>query len=127
MVQFQNMLKEAQEGDGTATRHLANVFKQSPELLNDPGLDRMVRARAAARLERDLEYARLTGDRPSEATMNSLRLLAEGGLPGLFQGLDRKEFLPALFLALGIPLLGQADRSTDKRPTDDSEAVIGSL
>jgi hypothetical protein len=112
-VPYEEMLRSAQAGDGTATRYLRNVLTSDPGLLDNPEFDRLIRNVARDRLARDVEWARQTGDLPGEANMNALRRLAEGGPRGLFRALDRKEFLPALFLALGIPALGQANPPPD--------------
>jgi hypothetical protein len=71
----------------------------------------VVRDAAGARLQRNLERQRYTGDAPSEAVQNAHRILEQGGLPALFAALDRKEFLPGVLFALGLaPLYQSASR-----------------
>jgi hypothetical protein len=59
-------------------------------------------ARAEARVGRDAELAQATNDMLRSDIQRARQIIAEKGLRGLFDALDRGELLPGVLVSLGL-------------------------
>lgn len=99
---------QAGEGSGEATQILRGLFDDQPELLNRLDQSAALRKKAAAQIDRDIEFAGKHNMPIREDLQTARRIIAESGLKGLFRALDQGVALPAIALGL-LPLLTEIE------------------
>ena len=105
------------EGSREATTKFLDDTLRNPELAR--ALEPELRAKAAANLKRNQEYAERTGDVVRQDIMNALRILSEQGLRGLRTAVQNNQVLPSVAIlgALGLRHLAPADARDGQPPS----------
>jgi hypothetical protein len=101
------------EGSGAVTRKLQSILEANPEILRKLDGSQEIRRIARDRLQRDIDYARQTGQPLRPDVQRAREIIGTegpfGGFTGLFAALRRGEALPAVLVpVLASVLAGSA-------------------
>ena len=98
-------------GSGAATRQLFEQLDAEPALAARLDASPAIRQAAAARLQRNADWAARTGTPAREDVQNALRIIQERGISGLREAMKSGAVLPAIGAAALLPLLQQEEGS----------------